>query len=99
MEYPQGQVDPQVHQPVEEYLSNQPPAIPPQNDFSTQHANEEFVMRQANEFIPQQKQQQLQPNEFIGNLNMIPNSMDLQATQLMLCFFFVFFSFSTYAMK
>lgn len=70
LEYPQGQVDPQVHQPVEEYLSNQSPAIPPQNDFSTQHANEEFVMRQPNEFIPQQKQQQLQPNEFIGNFNM-----------------------------
>lgn len=71
LEYPQGQVDPQV-QPVEEYLSNQAPVIPPQNDFSTQHANEEFVMRQANEFIPQQKQQQLQPNEFIGNLFIDP---------------------------
>ncbi|XP_055324192.1 putative mediator of RNA polymerase II transcription subunit 26 isoform X3 [Sitodiplosis mosellana] len=65
LEYPQGQVDPQMHQPIEEYLSNQAPAIPPQNDFSTQHGNEEFVMRQANEFIPQHKQQQLQPNEYI----------------------------------
>ncbi|XP_031631021.1 ubiquitin carboxyl-terminal hydrolase 10-A isoform X4 [Contarinia nasturtii] len=80
LEYSQGQVDSQVHQPVEEYLSNQPQALPPQNDFSTQQTNEEFVMRQPNEFIPQkhqqhhhqhhhqqqqQHQQQLQPNEFI----------------------------------
>lgn len=64
LEFPQGQVDSQVHQPVEEYLTNQPQAIPPQNDFSTQQVNEEFVMRQPNEFMPQK--QQLTPNEFIG---------------------------------
>lgn len=56
-----------MHQPVEEYLTNQPQAIPPQNDFSTQHVNEEFVMRQQSEFMSQ-KQQQLQPNEYIGKL-------------------------------
>lgn len=66
LEYPQGSVDSQVHQSVDEYLSNQPQALAPQNDFSTQQSNEEFVMRQQpNEFMPQ-KQQQLQPNEFIG---------------------------------
>lgn len=71
MEYPQGQVDTQVHPSVEEYLTNQPQSLPPQNEFSTQQTNEEFVMRQPqNEFMPQ-KQQQLQPNEFIGNFETI----------------------------
>lgn len=65
MEYPQGQVDSQMHQPVEEFSSNQSQAIPSQNDFSIQPSSDEFVMRQPNEFMPQ-KQQQLQPNEFIG---------------------------------
>lgn len=65
MEYPQGQVDPQIPQ-QDEYLANQSPALPPQNDFSTQQTNEEFVMRQPpNEFMPQ-KQQPMQPNEYIG---------------------------------
>lgn len=64
LEYPQGQIDSQVHQPVDEYLSSQPQPLPPQTDF-TQQANEEFVMRQQqNEFMPQK---QLQPNEFMGN--------------------------------
>lgn len=83
MEYPQGQVDSQVHQPVDEYLSNQPQALPPHNDFSTQQTNEEFVMRQTNEFMPQkhphhpqQQQQQLQPNEFIGNFAFELNKND-----------------------
>lgn len=59
LEYPPGSVDSQVHQPVDEY---QPQALAPQNDFSTQQTNDEFVMRQQpNEFMPQK-----QPNEFIG---------------------------------
>lgn len=91
IDYPQGQVDPQA---MGEYLGNQPQAMAPQNDFSSQQTSEEFVMRpQPNEFVPlkqqqqlhhhhhqpqsqpspphqqqlsQQPQQQLQPNEFIG---------------------------------
>lgn len=106
IDYAQGQVDPQA---VGEYLPNQSPALAPQNDFSTQQPNEEFMMRpQPNEFVPMklqqqqqqqqqppmaslpqhqqpqppQLQQQLQPNEFIGECssNSFPKSSCLSHT-------------------